>query len=59
MASYDELAGFAGWCGGRIPTVEEVKSIYEYAEELKSKDFEKALGKTIPAVNGYVGLDHV
>jgi formylglycine-generating enzyme required for sulfatase activity len=52
MASYDELAGFAAWSGGRIPTMEEVKSIYEYAEERKSKEVENALGKTIPAVNG-------
>jgi formylglycine-generating enzyme required for sulfatase activity len=52
MASYDEIAGFAAWAGGRIPTLEEVKSIYEYAEERKTKEVENALGKMIPAVNG-------
>ena len=54
MASYDELAGCAKWMGGRIPTMEEVRSIYEYVEELKGKEFENALQKTIPAVNRYV-----
>lgn len=51
MASFDELAGCATWMGGRIPTMEEVRSIYEYVEELKAKGFENALQKTIPAVN--------
>jgi formylglycine-generating enzyme required for sulfatase activity len=51
MSSYDELAGFARWSNGRIPTMEEVKSIYEYANELRGKQFENALGKMIPAVN--------
>lgn len=51
-ASYDELAGCARWMGGRIPTMEETRSIYHYAEENRKKDVEKALGKTIPAVNG-------
>jgi L-histidine Nalpha-methyltransferase / hercynylcysteine S-oxide synthase len=54
VASYDELAGCAQWMGGRIPTVEEARSIYNYVEQLQAKDFEQALGKTIPAVNGYV-----
>ena len=52
MASYDELAAYATWTGGRIPTMEEVKSIYAYAEERRSQEVENALGKTIPAVNG-------
>jgi len=56
MASYDELAGCAKWMGGRIPAMEEVRSIYEYVEELKSKEFENALQGTIPAVNRYVSL---
>jgi formylglycine-generating enzyme required for sulfatase activity len=51
MASYDELAGCALWMGGRIPTMEEVRSIYEYVEEQKSKECEQSLGITIPAVN--------
>jgi formylglycine-generating enzyme required for sulfatase activity len=53
VASYDELAGCAQWMGGRIPTLEEARSIYSYVDRTKSKDFEKS-GKTIPAVNGYV-----
>ena len=56
MASYDELARCAAWYGGRIPTLEEGRSIYEYVDELKGKEIEKALGKTIPAVNRYLAL---
>jgi formylglycine-generating enzyme required for sulfatase activity len=51
MASYDELFGCAKWMGGRIPTLEEVKSIYEYVSIQKLKICDKALGATIPAVN--------
>lgn len=51
-ASYDELAGCAAYMGGRIPTMEEARSIYLYVEALKKKEATKALGKTIPAVNG-------
>ena len=54
FASYDELAGCAQWMNGRIPTVEEVRSIYEYVDEMKTKEAEKVLGKTISAVNGFV-----
>jgi formylglycine-generating enzyme required for sulfatase activity len=51
VASYDEIAGCAQWMGGRIPTAEEVRSIYSYVDHMKKKEFE-ALGYTIPAVNG-------
>lgn len=51
FASYDELAGCASWMGGRIPTVDEVRSIYAYAEEFNTKEAGKTLGKMIPAVN--------
>ncbi|KAF2121345.1 C-type lectin protein [Lophiotrema nucula] len=59
VASYDELVGCAQWMGGRIPTVEEVRSIYAYVERTKSKEFGKALGKTIPAVNSHLVNDGV
>lgn len=52
VASYDELAGCARWMGGRIPTMEEARSIYSYVEHNKAQDFAKALGNRIPAVNG-------
>jgi hypothetical protein len=52
FASYDELAGCAAWMGGRIPTFEEARSVYTYAEGLKKKQAENQLGKTVPAVNG-------
>ncbi|KAJ5279181.1 hypothetical protein N7478_004553 [Penicillium angulare] len=35
IASYDELAKYAKWVECRIPTFEEVKSIYQYADQLK------------------------
>lgn len=54
FASYDELAGCAKWMGGRIPTFEETRSIYHYVDALKIKEAERQLGKTVPAVNGYV-----
>ena len=56
IASYDELARCAAWMGGRIPTVDEASSIYNFVDELraKSKEPSKVLNGTIPAVNGYV-----
>jgi L-histidine Nalpha-methyltransferase / hercynylcysteine S-oxide synthase len=59
MASYNELAGFANWMGGRIPTMEEVRSIYEYVEDYKSEQFENSIGRNIPAVNGHLVNDGV
>ena len=54
MASYDELAGCAKWMEGRIPTLEEARSLYIYADELKGKDAGGVLNGTIPAVNRFV-----
>jgi hypothetical protein len=54
FASYDELAGCARWMGGRIPTLEQARSIYKYVDCLKIKEAEQHLGKFVPAVNGYV-----
>jgi formylglycine-generating enzyme required for sulfatase activity len=54
MASYDELASCAQWMGGRVPTMEEARSIYSFVEHRKTQEFDKALGHTIPAVNGSV-----
>jgi L-histidine Nalpha-methyltransferase / hercynylcysteine S-oxide synthase len=51
-ASYDEVAGCAQYMGGRIPTLEEARSIYHYADALRKKEAANALGRTIPAVNG-------
>jgi hypothetical protein len=52
FASYDELAGCAAYMGGRIPTVEEARSIYSHVDRSKLKQAEQHLGKTVPAVNG-------
>lgn len=52
FASYDELVGCAAWLGGRIPTFEEARSIYAHVDNMKRKEAERQLGKTVPAVNG-------
>ncbi len=51
MASYDELVAYARWAGGRIPTLEEVKSLYSYAESSKPAAA-KVPSTLISAVNG-------
>jgi hypothetical protein len=51
FAAFDELAGCASWMGGRIPTFEEARSIYSFADGLKAKEAERQLGSTVPAVN--------
>lgn len=56
MASYDELVSCAKYMGGRIPTLEETRSIYTYVNQRKSKELENENGKRIPAVNGYVSF---
>lgn len=53
-ASYDELLACANYMGGRIPTLEEARSIYVHAEEVRKREASKALGRTIPAVNRQV-----
>lgn len=61
VASYDELAGCARWMGGRIPTMEEVRCLYNSVERGKMQKFDEALGHTIPAVNRsvYPNFNHV
>lgn len=51
MASYDELAAFARWSNGRIPTSDELQSIYHYVETQKPIT-EKTSSTLVPAVNG-------
>ena len=52
FASFDELSGCAKWMGGRIPTVEEARSIYNHVDRTKSKEAEEVQSRTISAVNG-------
>lgn len=59
FASFDELSGCATWMGGRIPTAEEVRSIYSHVDGLKKKEAERHLGKMVPAVNGHLLNDGV
>lgn len=58
VASFDEVAGCASWMGGRIPTMEEARSIYSYVDASKNKELQ-ALGNTIPAVNGHLSNNGV
>jgi L-histidine Nalpha-methyltransferase / hercynylcysteine S-oxide synthase len=53
MASYDELAAFAKWFDGRIPTLEEARSIYSYVDATRKEAAEKP-SSLISAVNGFV-----
>jgi formylglycine-generating enzyme required for sulfatase activity len=48
IASYDELQSFAKWMNCRIPSFEEVKSLYKYAAQCKAED---RMGESL-AVNG-------
>ncbi|KAK2059787.1 hypothetical protein LY76DRAFT_645228 [Colletotrichum caudatum] len=59
FASYDELSGCAAWMGGRIPTFEEARSIYNYVHNSKRMEAERTLGRTVPAVNGHLSNDGV
>ena len=52
FASYDELADCATFMNGRIPTADEARSIYSYAEVSKSKEADSILTRKISAVNG-------
>lgn len=51
MASYDELAAYAQWANGRIPTFEEVRSIYNLVDSRDIKA-QEVPSKLISAVNG-------
>ncbi|KAK7543299.1 C-type lectin protein [Phyllosticta citricarpa] len=59
MASYDELAGCARLMDGRIPTLDEARSIYAYVDRVKKCDLKDAVQCTIPAVNGHLVNDGV
>jgi formylglycine-generating enzyme required for sulfatase activity len=52
FASYDELALCAKWMNGRIPTVDEARSIYNYVDINKNRHTDSILTKKVSAVNG-------
>lgn len=54
FASYDELSRCATWMDGRIPSVEEVRSIYNYVDRNKNKKTDSINTKKVSAVNGQV-----
>ena len=54
FASYDELSRCATWMNGRIPSVEEVRSIYNYVDLNKNKKTDSITTKKVSAVNGQV-----
>ncbi|POR36094.1 Uncharacterized protein TPAR_03712 [Tolypocladium paradoxum] len=59
FASYDELARCASWMGGRVPTLEEARSIYAYVEGQKELSTRSKLANRVPAVNGHLVNDGV
>ncbi|KAL8779261.1 MAG: hypothetical protein Q9213_007033 [Squamulea squamosa] len=59
FASYDELARCAKWMDGRIPTAEEVRSIYSYVDLTKKEEADKVQAKKISAVNGHLSNNGV
>ncbi len=56
FASYDELSRCATWMNGRIPSLDEVRSIYNYVDRNKNKKTDSINTKKISAVNGHVSL---
>lgn len=52
FASYDELSACAAWMNGRIPTVEEARSIYHHVDINKNKHTDSILTRKVSAVNG-------
>ena len=58
MASYDELVAFARWSGGSIPTLEQLKSIYQYVQT-QEPQAQKTHSGLVPAVNGHLSNDGV
>lgn len=52
FASYDELSACAAWMNGRIPTVEEARSIYHHVDINKNKHTDSIITKKVSAVNG-------
>ena len=60
MASYDELLGYATWSGSghRIPTFEELKSIYYHVQKQQAAA-QKTHSSLVPAVNGHLSNDGV
>lgn len=52
FASFDQLSACAKWMNGRIPTADEVRSIYTYADSRRAKEAEEVQVQTISAVNG-------
>jgi len=52
MAAYDELEAYAKWYDGRIPTLEEARSIYSHVEAAKQEVAQEVSSSLISAVNG-------
>lgn len=52
FASYDELSACAAWMNGRIPTIEEARSIYHHVDINKNKHTDSIITRKVSAVNG-------
>ncbi|KAK5200061.1 hypothetical protein LTR92_000602 [Exophiala xenobiotica] len=59
MASYNELVAYAKWSNGRIPSLEEARSLYKYVQDPPQSTVEKVTSKLISAVNGHLSNEGV
>ncbi|MCJ1277579.1 hypothetical protein MMC21_005392 [Puttea exsequens] len=59
FASYDELVSCARWMNGRIPTADEVHSIYHHVDINKNKHTDSITTRKVSAVNGHLSNDGV
>ncbi|EPS32723.1 hypothetical protein PDE_07683 [Penicillium oxalicum 114-2] len=58
IASYDELASYAEWAGCRLPTFEEVRSIYLYAAKLQAEPKKNDSNGHSNGANGHSTTGH-
>ena len=54
FASYDELSRCAKWMNGRIPSLDEVRSMYNYVDRNRNKKPDSINTKKVSAVNGQI-----
>lgn len=59
FASYDELAHCATWMGGRIPTADEARSIYNHVDNSDCRDTNSTTTSKVSAVDSQISSNGV